>query len=132
MYIGEFLGTGAAEGIPAPFCRCEVCNEARRLGGKNIRLRSSFRLSEKIMIDLGADAVVQAMRCGDLTDIEHVLVTHSHDDHLNPHMLMEAMWSKQFRKTLHYYFTEDAFEIVGEVLHLGHGRGGEHDVLSCC
>ena len=64
------------------------------------------------MVDLGADAVVQSMRYGDLTDIEHVLITHTHDDHLNPHMLMEAMWSKKFRKTLHYYFTEDSFEIV--------------------
>lgn len=112
MLLGEFWGTSAAEGIPAPFCRCEVCQEARRLKGKYQRLRSCFRLSDKIMLDLGADAVTQSMKYGDLTDIEHVLITHTHDDHLNGHMLMEAMWSKRFRKTLNYYFTEDSFEIV--------------------
>ena len=112
MLTGEFWGTSAAEGIPAPFCRCAVCEEARKLGGKHRRLRSCFRLSDKIMLDLGADAVVQSIKYGDITDIEHVLVTHTHDDHLNPHMLMEAMWSKAYRKTLHYYFTEDSFKIV--------------------
>lgn len=112
MLTGKFWGTGAAEGVPAPFCRCDVCEQARKLGGESRRLRSCFRLSDKIMLDLGADAVVQSIQYGAITDIEHVLVTHTHDDHLNPHMLMEAMWSKAYRKTLHYYFTEDSFEIV--------------------
>ena len=63
MLIGQFWGTSAAEGCPAPFCRCDTCNYARIHGGKNIRLRSCFRLSDEIMLDLGADAVVQSMRC---------------------------------------------------------------------
>lgn len=112
MLLGEFWGTSAAEGIPAPFCRCSTCLEARQTGGRNRRLRSCFRLSDQIMLDLGADAVTQSIQYGDLTDVEHVLITHSHDDHLNPHMLMEAMWSKQYRKPLHYYFTEESFDIV--------------------
>ncbi|MBQ4051083.1 MAG: MBL fold metallo-hydrolase [Oscillospiraceae bacterium] len=112
MLIGQFWGTSAAEGIPAPYCRCPVCLEAREKGGIYSRMRSCFRLSDKIMLDLGADAVAQSMRFGDITDIEHVLITHTHDDHLNPHMLMEAMWSKRFRKPIHYYFTEEAFEIT--------------------
>ena len=114
MLLGEFYGTGAAEAIPAPFCRCKVCEEARKLGGKYQRMRSCFRLSEKIMLDLGADAVAQSMKYGDLTEVEHVLISHTHDDHLNSHMLMEAMWSKEVRNTLHYYFTEDSFEIVNK------------------
>ena len=28
----QFLGTGAAEGIPAVFCECEACEEIRRRG----------------------------------------------------------------------------------------------------
>lgn len=112
MLVGQFLGTGAAEGIPAPFCRCPSCEYARKTGGREIRLRTCFRLTDSIMIDMGADAVVQAMRYGDLAGVNHVLVTHTHDDHLNPHMLMEAMWAKDHRDTLHYYFTEKAYEIV--------------------
>lgn len=112
MLIGQFWGTSAAEGTPAPYCRCAVCEEAREKGGKCVRMRSCFRLTDKIMLDLGADAVAQSMKYGAITDIEHVLITHTHDDHLNPHMLMEAMWSKKWRKPIHYYFTEEAFEIT--------------------
>ena len=112
MLIGRFLGTGAAEGVPAPFCRCPVCEYARREGGREIRLRTCFRLTDTLMVDLGADAVVQAVRYGELSGVNHVLVTHTHDDHLNPHMLMECMWGRNYRGTLHYYFTEEAFAIV--------------------
>ncbi len=112
MLIGQFWGTGAAEGVPAPFCRCAVCEEARIKGGRYIRRRSCFRVSEDVMIDLGADAVCQSMLFGEISGVNHILVTHTHDDHLNPHMLMEAKWSVKWREPIHYYFTDQAFEIV--------------------
>ena len=28
----QYLGTGAAEGIPAIFCECDTCKKARELG----------------------------------------------------------------------------------------------------
>lgn len=112
MLIGQFLGTGAAEGTPAPFCKCPNCENARRVGGKEQRLRTCFRLTDSIMIDLGADAVVQARTYGDFSKVNHVLVTHTHEDHLNMHMLMESLWSQEYRDTLHYYFTDKAFQIV--------------------
>lgn len=115
MLIGQFWGTSAAEGIPAPFCRCAVCMEAREKKGKYQRRRSSFRLSDSIMLDLGADAVCQSFEYGDIVDVDHVLVTHTHDDHLNPHMMMEAFWGERrgYRSTpLHYYFTDQAYDIV--------------------
>ena len=95
MLIGQFWGTSAAEGIPAPFCRCAVCMQAKAQRGKYERKRSSFRLSDSIILDLGADAVAQSFAYGDLIDINHVLVTHTHDDHLNPHMMMEAFWGTE-------------------------------------
>ena len=36
----KYLGTGAAEGIPALFWRCAICNEARKRGGRELRTRS--------------------------------------------------------------------------------------------
>ena len=36
-----FLGTAAAEAIPALWCGCNICREARRRGGKDIRRRCS-------------------------------------------------------------------------------------------
>lgn len=113
MLIGKFWGTSDAQGIPGAFCRCPVCEEARKLGGESVRLRSCFRLSDKIMLDLGADAVIQAMRYGPLSELEHVLITHTHEDHLNVHMIMELVWGGQSRKTpLHYYLTDKAFDII--------------------
>lgn len=112
MLIGQFWGTSAAEGVPAPYCRCPVCEEARQVGDRAVRMRSSFRLSDKIMIDLGADAVAQSMKYGCISDVEHILVTHTHDDHLNPHMMLETVWSATSNTTRNYYFTEDAYDIV--------------------
>jgi len=112
MLIGEFWGTSDAAGIPAPFCVCDVCREAREKGGRYQRTRSCFRLSDKVMLDLGADAVSQSMKYGDICDVEHVLVTHTHDDHLNPHMMMETGWTKTKNTTLNYYFTDKAYDIA--------------------
>lgn len=109
--IGQFWGTSAAEGIPAPFCNCKTCMEARE-HPEYQRLRTCMRLTEKIMLDLGADAVVQSIKYGGIRDIEHVLITHTHEDHLNPHMMMEALWCSDRQKTLNYYFTDKAFDIV--------------------
>ena len=50
-----FLGTAAAEAMPATFCNCKYCIEARRLGGKNIRTRSQSIIDGKLLIDLPAD-----------------------------------------------------------------------------
>ncbi len=41
----KFLGTGAAEGIPAINCDCDHCQRARKEGGKLVRERSSLLLS---------------------------------------------------------------------------------------
>lgn len=44
----KYLGTGAAEGIPALFCRCAICNEARKRGGRELRTRSQAIIDDKI------------------------------------------------------------------------------------
>ena len=40
----KFLGTGAAEGIPAINCDCDHCTRARQEGGKLVRERSAILL----------------------------------------------------------------------------------------
>lgn len=35
-----YYGTAAGEAWPGVFCRCELCEKARALGGRNIRTRS--------------------------------------------------------------------------------------------
>lgn len=78
-----FLGTGASEAIPCPFCRCDYCSQARRSGGKDIRTRSSLRLGPQHQIDFAPDAVWQLANNNlDVFDLEHLLITHTHEDHL--------------------------------------------------
>jgi phosphoribosyl 1,2-cyclic phosphate phosphodiesterase len=111
--LGKFLGTGDAQGIPGAFCRCAVCEEARNLGGPSIRQRSSFRLSDRVLIDLGADAVSQSLKYGSFSDVEHILITHTHEDHLNVHMIMEMVWGRRYLKSpIHFYLTDMAFDII--------------------
>ena len=78
-----YLGTGAAEGIPALFCECDVCAHAQRAGGKNLRLRSGALVDERIMIDFPPDTLSVKHRLGlNLAKVEHIFFTHSHLDHL--------------------------------------------------
>jgi len=80
-----YLGTSAAEGMPAVFCNCEYCREARRLGGRNIRTRSQTFINDDLLIDLPADTYMHFLQNGIEADrIEHLLLTHSHPDHLYP------------------------------------------------
>jgi phosphoribosyl 1,2-cyclic phosphate phosphodiesterase len=78
-----FLGTAAAEGVPGLFCGCEVCRIARERGGKDLRTRSSIFIDNIVKIDLPPDTLhhVLAYRL-DLSRLQHLLITHTHADHL--------------------------------------------------
>lgn len=80
-----YYGTAAAEAMPALFCYCEHCERARKAGGKNIRTRSQALINDDLLIDLPADTYMHIINYGlDLRSIEHILITHSHEDHLYP------------------------------------------------
>lgn len=79
----KYLGTAAAEGIPALFCNCRTCTEARKRGGRNIRTRSQALIDNKILIDFNADTYMHTINGNvDLSKIDYCLVTHAHEDHL--------------------------------------------------
>lgn len=79
------LGTGAAEGWPAPFCTCPHCEEVRRRGGVNVRARSGSLVDEDLKIDFGPDTAASLQRCGrTLARVRTILITHQHTDHLTP------------------------------------------------
>ena len=44
-----YLGTAAAEGIPAAFCSCPVCTNARRQKGRELRSRSQVLLDGELL-----------------------------------------------------------------------------------
>lgn len=112
----RFLGTAAAEGWPAVFCNCESCRRAKAAGGKNIRTRCSIQIEEIYKVDLPPDTYLHLLRDDiDLLSIEHLLITHAHQDHiyakeLNMRAYPFAAGSPP--KTLHVYGNS----LVGEIL----------------
>lgn len=81
----KFLGTAAAEGVPALFCTCDTCKRAAEIGGKEIRTRSQSLLDGELMLDFPADSYFHALKEGySLKDIHHYLITHCHMDHFHP------------------------------------------------
>ena len=80
-----FLGTAAAEGWPAVFCRCDACRRARAAGHENIRTRASLLVDGQYKFDLGPDTYHQALVHGvDLGLVRYLFITHSHSDHFHP------------------------------------------------
>lgn len=78
-----YYGTAAAEGIPALFCYCKTCEEARKRGGKDFRTRSQALIDDTLLIDLPPDTYMHVLQGGlPLHKIRHCLVTHAHFDHL--------------------------------------------------
>ncbi len=81
-----YLGTGAAEGVPALFCQCDYCKGVRERGGREIRSRAQVLIDGDLSIDFPPDAFYHSAQFGvDLTAVEHLLVTHSHMDHFYAH-----------------------------------------------
>ena len=81
----KYLGTAAAEGIPAMFCNCPLCKKARELGGKNVRSRSQAMVNDDLLLDFGPDVYWHVCRYGlDLAKIRTLLITHAHEDHYTP------------------------------------------------
>lgn len=129
----HFLGTAASEGFPNVFCRCDACHRARSLGGKNIRTRSSVIIDKTLKIDFPSDSHMQALRDGiNLGEVEHLLITHTHYDHLFAGDLESRM--KGFAHGVPY-----PLHIYGNSLVLDHCRrydlhllnGGEDFKLHC-
>jgi phosphoribosyl 1,2-cyclic phosphate phosphodiesterase len=76
------LGSAAAEAIPNPFCRCRVCETARREGGVEVKARASALLDDAVLFDLGPDLLASANREGlYLGELKALLLTHRHADH---------------------------------------------------
>ena len=87
----RLLGTGSADGLPNPFCDCATCADARRSG--RTRASSSALIDDVLLIDPGPGAGPAAGQQGaSLREVEHVLVTHGHPDHLAPEFLLWRSW----------------------------------------
>lgn len=79
----QYLGTAAFEGIPALFCECETCKEARKRGGKNLRTRSQAIIDDRLLLDFPADTFTHFLQYNiPMKNVHACLITHLHSDHL--------------------------------------------------
>lgn len=79
------LGSGAWEGIPAPFCHCLICEQATKNSfDKNNRMRPCFMVeTEKgsLLLEASPDLRIQSTRFN-LPTIKHYIISHNHFDHM--------------------------------------------------
>lgn len=76
-----FLGTGTSQGIPVIACNCPTCMSRNP---KDSRLRTSVFVNYKgvdICIDMGPDFRQQIL-ASRIQNIDAVLLTHEHNDHM--------------------------------------------------
>ena len=108
----KYIGTAAAEAIPAMFCECSFCKNARMIGGREIRKRSGVVIDDELMIDFSPDVNAAFMEYGlKLSDIKNIIFTHSHQDHA-------CVTELEFRRSPSYCL----FESERENLHI-YGNG---------
>lgn len=76
-----FLGTGTSQGVPLIACPCNVCQST---DSRDKRLRSSVMIEDRgktLVIDTGPDFRQQMLR-EDVKNVDAVLFTHEHKDHI--------------------------------------------------
>ncbi len=80
------LGSGAWEGIPAPFCACRVCTIAKNdPSSPNNRTRPQLLVengAQHFLIEISPDIRLQAARAG-LEPVKDFVISHAHYDHMD-------------------------------------------------
>ncbi len=104
-----YLGTAAAEGLPAPFCTCAICENARAKRGREIRSRSQMLVDDELLIDFPPDTYYHSLAHNlRLGGVHTLLVTHDHMDHWFPAGLINrhSAYQQGARGVLHVYGNE--------------------------
>ncbi|MFK7900307.1 MAG: MBL fold metallo-hydrolase [Cyclobacteriaceae bacterium] len=77
-----FLGSGTSQGIPVIACNCFVCQSENP---KDSRLRSSVHIqtdnNQSFVVDTGPD-FRQQLLVNNIVDLDAILYTHEHKDHV--------------------------------------------------
>ena len=88
----QYWGTAAAEGVPGIFCNCDVCKAARMKKGRCIRTRSQLLVNDDLLVDFGPDTYMHSLEYDfNLSKLEHVIITHPHEDHFYPDEITNRM-----------------------------------------
>lgn len=112
-----FMGTGAGCGVPAFFCDCPACNEARELprarrGDCGVMVRGE----KTILIDTPPDTRHQLLR-EDVRTVDALLYTHAHFDHLGGLGELEYLVQLVKKQPLPTYASADALAGIAAEFH---------------
>ena len=113
----RYLGTAAAEGVPAMFCKCPVCRGVRLAGASEFRTRSQVLIDGVLSIDFPPEAYAHSLRFGiSLADLKYVLATHSHMDHFYAHdfILRGYRYGRGFDGSLAIYGNAEVGAVFSE------------------
>lgn len=105
-----FLGTGASELIPNPFCGCRICRSARASNDpREVRRRSALLLDAHTLIDAGPDVPAACGAYGrSLTELKNLFITHMHSDHWSMPTLENLLMCQTEPPHLHIYLSAPA------------------------
>lgn len=128
----RFLGTGAADMLPDPFCDCPLCRDARE-DPAHVRLRSHFLLDPESLIDFGPDLGASCARDRiSLAGLRRVFVTHTHQDHFCFANAGLLQMSRTRTEPLDIYLSEGALKGLeavfspGGEMNPGMGKAARH------
>jgi len=99
------LGTGTSQGVPVIACDCIVCSSDNP---KDKRLRSSVMIevdNQTLVVDTGPDFRQQMLR-NDVQDVNAVLFTHHHKDHVAGMDDIRA-FNHKWKKDMQLYCTKN-------------------------
>ena len=118
----KYLGTAAYEGVPAPYCKCRVCRESFRTGGRALRSRSQALVDGELLFDYNADTVCHSLQYRiEWEKIGDCLITHSHSDHLCPAdlLLLSDPFSHEHRM-VRFYSAQDGYDKIEREIETHH------------
>lgn len=127
----KIIGSGGMSVIPSSFCKCKICEEARRKGGRYERLGPSLYIDDiKMLIDTPEDIAVACNRQR-ISEVKHLSISHSDPDHVRGIRIVEKIGCDFIKGTsmpIGFYalpevvkdinqMNRDCFKYYGDVLH---------------
>ncbi len=106
------LGTGAACGVPTYYCGCKACEEAKA-DPRARRTCSSMLVTrnERTLIDCAPEMHLQLDRFG-IPEIDRVIFTHEHFDHVGGVPQLEYLVRLKTRKAIDFYCNSQTAEYI--------------------
>lgn len=136
----KYYGTSASEGVPGLFCRCDVCERSRAVGGRNLRSRTQALVNGKLLIDFPPDTLYHVFNFGlELHKITSLIITHAHSDHLRTADLLNRQFNyanPENLSPLHIYGSQPTIDSIAYMLQkqclLNQGRWILHEMVEFC